>query len=498
MGRGVATPRSSVEQRRSASVCIGTSGGGRAVRCVRRSGDPGTLPGVRARPPAPLLGSAALIKLPPSRRLARLLPRGRVYRRITTLAGSVVLGQVVIVAISPMLTRLYTPEEFGAYAIVTALVGIAGTVACLRYDAAIPLLPTDQGAGDLTCLCILLALCFAALSLLLVWLVGPWLAAVAATPNLQWLLLLAPAVLVALSVGQTMSYWSVRRGLFRENALSRLVASCSQAAAQLGLGFAGFMASGLVVGYLAGQAVRVVQLALTMPKGDRHLFAGATRDGMLRQARRAWRYPAFSAPSGLLEATTQLLPALLLAILYGPAVAGWFSLGQRLLGLPVRLLGQTTSLVVLAELAQRDARGMYRLFRRASTRFLALGLVGMSPLIVAGPALFALVFGEDWRMAGHMAQLLAPIYITRLMIAPVTKVLDVLGQQKLHLISSSVDGTLMCVVFLSAWQLGLSPLVTLGLYSLGSTSAYTLYFCLTWMTVHRAAHAAIAKEASAE
>jgi O-antigen/teichoic acid export membrane protein len=344
----------------------------------------------------------------------------------------------------------------------------------------------------------LLALGFATLYLILGYLTGPWLARVADAPNLQWLLLLAPALLLALSLGQTLGYWYIRRGLFGESALSRLVAACSQAAAQVGLGFAGLAASGLVVGYLTGLAVRVIHLGLAMPNVDRQLITNGTREGMLRQARRKWRYPVFSAPSGLLEASTQLLPALLLAALYGPAVAGWFSLGQRLIGLPVRLLGQTTSTVLLGEFARRDARGVYRLFRGVSIRFFTLSLVGMSPLIVGGPDLFALVFGENWRMAGHMTQLLTPIYITRLMVAPVTKVLDVLGQQRLHLVSASVDGTLMSIVFLSAWRFDLSPSVAIGLYSLGSASAYFLYFCLTWASAHRAAQAAVAKQVSIE
>jgi lipopolysaccharide exporter len=168
----------------------------------------------------------------------------------------------------------------------------------------------------------------------------------------------------------------------------------------------------------------------------------------------------------MLEAGTQLLPAVFLAVIYGPAVAGWFSLGQRLMGLPVRLVARAASQVFLSEAAQRDRAGVYRLFKRASLRFLALGVLGMAPLLAAGPTLFAWLFGEPWRPAGEIVQALVPLYLTRFVVTPVSQTLNIVGRQDLHLVSSSVDALSLVGCFGLAWWLHLPPVTSVLLYSL--------------------------------
>ena len=67
----------------------------------------------------------------------------------------------------------------------------------------------------------------------------------------------------------------------------------------------------------------------------------------------------------------------------------------------------------------------------------------MAPVLFAGPTLFALVFGDAWRAAGEIVQLLVPLYLTRFVVTPVSQTLNILGRQKLHLVSSSLDMPLM-------------------------------------------------------
>lgn len=416
--------------------------------------------------------------------------RGRFVRRLAVLSSGFVAGQAIILLSVPILTRLFTPAEFGAYAVFTALNGIFANVLSLRFELAVPLAADDRRAAALVWLALATVLATTLASLPLVWLVGPWLARTTEMPLLEHALWLLPLVVAMHSAGETLSYWSVYRSAYRANARARVVHSAAQSVAQIALGCLGFLNGGLIVGFVVGCAARPLHMLRALVPVDRHLLATPSWADLHRAARANWHYPALSAPASLLESGTQLLPALLIAALFGPVTAGWFGLGQRLLGLPVRLFAQAARQVFLGEAGTRNPRGIYRLFCRSSLLFLGLASLGLVPLLMAGPEIFALCFGEAWRPSGEIVQLLVPLYLTRFVVTPVSQVLNLLGRQHLHLLSASVDAALLAAVFTASRWFALDAMSTIAMYSAGSSFAYLLYFYLAWRVAR--AHGATA------
>lgn len=82
-------------------------------------------------------------------RLKALLPKSSFARSVAVLAGGTAAGQAIVVLASPIITRLYTPEDFGVLAVYSSLLGILSTVAALRYELAIPLSEKDEDAAAL-------------------------------------------------------------------------------------------------------------------------------------------------------------------------------------------------------------------------------------------------------------------------------------------------------------------------------------------------------------
>ena len=125
-----------------------------------------------------------------------------------------------------------------------------------------------------------------------------------------------------------------------------------------------------------------------------------------------------------------------------------------------------------------------RLTGRMVTKvFLAIGLLGMLPVAFAGPWLFEVAFGLQWRTSGEIVQLLVPLYLTRFVVTPVSQTLNIVGRQGLHLISSTLDASLLVAAFGCAWAFGFGVLATVALFSACSTFAYLVYFALTWHAI---------------
>jgi O-antigen/teichoic acid export membrane protein len=319
---------------------------------------------------------------------------------------------------------------------------------------------------------------------MLVWWLGERLAILVDTPALRlWLWLLPPAMCIW-GVGSALTYWSVRRGRFAINGMAYTLQFGSQAGGQLLLGVFSTGGPGLILGYLLGYSARTGYHAFRLPFSEWRLILAQHRSRALRSARESWRYPAFALPSQLLESACQLAPVILVGALYGPVTAGWYALGQRIMGLPIRVLAEAASQVFLGELRGLDHHGLHRLFLRTLTFFALLGIIGMFPIFLFAPDLFSLIFGEPWRETGIIVKFLTPLFFFRFVVTPISQILYFFNTQKFAFLSSIMNGIAMIGSFGFAYLQNLDMHTAVLIFSLSSAASLFLYLIFTWKLTH--------------
>jgi O-antigen/teichoic acid export membrane protein len=207
---------------------------------------------------------------------------------------------------------------------------------------------------------------------------------------------------------------------------------------------------------------------------------------MISAARRYRRFPLLSGGSGLLNAGGLLLPALLLAAFYGPAVAGLFALAMKVIGMPTVLLGEAIGQVFMSEgsrTLRENPEDLGKLFRKTATVLLLAGPAPICLFSFIAPQAFALVFGESWLAAGEYGQLLSLPFAAAFVAYPLTPMLDILERQDWEL--AWVCGRLALVVggLFAAHTLGLSARGAVMIYAVTSFIAYVANFILASVAV---------------
>jgi O-antigen/teichoic acid export membrane protein len=409
------------------------------------------------------------------------LPKGRLRRTVAVSVTGAALGQLIVLAASPLVTRLYTPQDFGVLGVFSALLSILGIAVSLRYELAIPLAEDDARAVNLLALSLVVTLLISALIGVMLW---PWGDAIARWLNaeaLRPLLWLLPVGLVAMGCSRALTHWAIRRqafGLISRNQISR---SLGRVVTQIGFGYLALGPFGLLVGQIIGQSAGITTLALAFYRSTGTMLRAIRPHAMTRAAARFGNLPTLATGAALLDNGGRLAPALLVAALYGIEVAGWFALAHKILQMPV-FLSAAVARVYLGE-APRRARaggeGMYGLFKATTWRLLAFGMLSLGLVVVAGPQLFAVVFGSVWTEAGRFAQFLAFMTLGQLVAAPVAQTLTVLERQDVQLAWDGLRLGALLLVFLAAYQLSWLPLLTIGVLSAGTAICHILLFVRT-------------------
>lgn len=366
-----------------------------------------------------------------ARRIGKLLPQVGFVRNVSLLTGGIVLGQAVSVLISPVLTRFYTPADFGVFAAYTAVVSVLGVFTSLRYDQAVPLPESRSDAVHVLVLALLILAVTVPLSAVLTAWAGAWLTGRLNTPSLTPHLWLVPVGLAALGLYQVFNFWAIREKAFGRIAKTKLHQSLGSSAVQLGFGFVGGPL-GLLLGKVVSFAAGTTTLGrLAVPAIRETEISGR---GLLDVAREYRKFPLYSTWSTLFYSLGTQLPALLLLTLFTPAVAGLYALAERILRLPMILLGESTRQVFYGEAAQAIRDGSLReKSRKVFVTLLRIALPLGMLIVLTAPEAFTLVFGESWRDAGRYAQWIAPWLMAVFLASPLSAIPTALGKQDYEL-----------------------------------------------------------------
>lgn len=410
-------------------------------------------------------------------------PRERFAWSITVLAGGTAIGQVITVLVSPILTRLYFPEDFGVLGVYSSILGIITVIASLRYEHALPLPEDDETAANILALCFLLLLGMTGFIALFVYGLGDQIGTWTNVPALERYLWLVPLGMLGTGIYQILNYWAIRKRDFSRIAWTRMSRGLGRAAIQVGVGFLHPGPLGLLVGHLAGETAGSVSLGLAVWNRDRDSLRILSLYGICKAGSRYKRFPLFSSWAGLLDALGLQAPQILLAAFYGAEVAGWFALGQRVVAAPLNIVVDSVAQVYFGETARLpkdDPKTMKRLFLKLTGQLALVGGVPTVAICALAPWLFTVVFGLGWEMAGRYVQIMGLMFAVRFAIVPLSHTLNVLERQDLHLYWEGTRLVLVVGGLLLGKALGISHIEAVMVYSLTMLSAYIALWGLAW------------------
>lgn len=382
-------------------------------------------------------------------------------RDVGRLLGASVVAQALPFIVLPWLTRNVSPADIGRWLLFSTVASNMATVACLRYEYAIVLPRYEAVARRLLNGCLWLALAWAVGVAVLVLLAAglTWLGWSLASYEVlgrAWLLL-APAVALAGTM-QALSLWQNRRADFASIGRARVLTAASVAALQalvVAVNWPNDVA--LITAQVVGVGVGVLWLWRQVQR-PLHLPDVRARREWRALARRYRQFPLVNTPHAFVNALQDTLVMALVLWLAGPAAAGLFGLTLRIAMAPATLIGGAWSEVLLGQVAGlwRDGADATPAVSRAVMSLTALGGGVALLLVVAGPELFAWVFGPSWRESGVWARWLAPYVLGRMIVGPLT-VLPMIADRQQAAFMFSLCGNALYVL-----ALGLGLVLELG------------------------------------
>ena len=140
-----------------------------------------------------------------------LKPKSEFSRNVLTLMTGTTIAQAIPIAISPILTRIYTPGDFGVFALFLAIIGVFSVVASGRYELALMLPRKEEDAINIFSLGTIIIFLLTIFLFLFIFLFHQYLVDMSQNEEIGYWLYFMPLAFFLIGIFNLLSYYNNRQ-----------------------------------------------------------------------------------------------------------------------------------------------------------------------------------------------------------------------------------------------------------------------------------------------
>ncbi|MCC1339343.1 type 8 capsular polysaccharide synthesis protein Cap8K [Staphylococcus aureus] len=379
------------------------------------------------------------------------------------------IAQVILIITTPIITRLYSPAEFGEFTIFSNIAMILIPIINARYDLLIVNAKNDRSANILSQISFLISLLIL-LILIPILAISAWL-----YPNFILDFIFIIIMLFLVSLTNIFTNYLNKERKYKVLSLINVFRAGSMALLQIIFGLLSLGSLGLIIGFSLSY---ITGITLGYKTFKKHFNIVRNKEETKALFLENKNQLVYSTPSILLNSLSFSVVVFFIGILYTNTEVGIYGMAIRVLGIPVTIISLGLSKIFMQQANDYYIeRGNFRnLLLKFSSTLVIVSIILYVPLYLFSEELVNILLGHSWVDAITVIKIVIPLFVIRLIVSTVSLSVIVLQKQQLELILQALFLIGTTVTFVISKMLNLTFLNFVSINTAALIVSYMIFF----------------------
>lgn len=366
--------------------------------------------------------------------------KSTIFKNIAVLFSSSTLAQLLPVAISPIIARLYNPRDYALSAAFSSMTIITTVMSTGMYDVAIMIDKDDDEAVNTAAASFIFSLAFTMLAIVIILTLANPITHATNNKDIAHYLWLIPISILSTGLFKILSMWTNRKSRFSRISLNRIYMAILTSVSLLIFGYYGLGGRGLIFSVILCQVIITVILLIQTVNDDYNIYKSISLNKIKSSFNLHRHFLFFNLPQAFLDGFRESSIILIISNCFGSVVLGSFTFAYNILAKLSRFSGDSISQVFYQRASERynTNKSNKEVIRVTSMTLTAISFPVFSIIAIWGHNIFQFVFGEVWIQSGYIAQILALLFFLRFIVSPIATTPIIYNRQKQYLIVSCI------------------------------------------------------------